>query len=211
MTAPPRFEDVRIAIAKGRILEQVVPRWQSAGLVWPLAAESRQLWFEGTPGGPGGLIVRGPDVPVLVARGAADLGIVGADLLEEQGPIDVLEVADLDLAVCRVVLAGIKPELPDGPFVVASKYRRITERYLERRHFQADIVRLSGSLELAPLIGLASYIIDIVETGETLRQHRLREIETVMPSHARLIANPAHWRSKPEVVVIRDRLMRHMA
>ncbi len=211
MSARTRFDDVRIAIAKGRILEQVIPRWRSAGLGWPLAPASRQLWFKGTREGPGGLIVRGPDVPVLVARGAADLGIVGADLLEEQGPIDVLEVADLDLAICRVVLAGVRPELPDGPFVVASKYRRITEGYLARRHFQADIVRLSGSLELAPLIGLAPYIIDIVETGETLRQHRLNEIEIVMQSHARLIANPAHWRSKPEVVAIRDRLVHHLA
>jgi ATP phosphoribosyltransferase len=131
--------------------------------------------------------------------------------LEERDSDDVLQVGDLDLAVCRVVLAGRTSERPDGPFLVASKYRRLTERYLERRHWQADIVPLSGSLELAPLIGLAPYIVDIVETGETLRQHHLVEIETVMTSNARLIANPAHWRAKPEVPAVRDRLMNHLA
>jgi ATP phosphoribosyltransferase len=205
-----QFHDTRVAIAKGRILEQVVPRWREAQLPWPLAAQSRQLWFSGSDEGPGAMIVRGPDVPTLVARGAADLGIVGSDLLVERGMQNVLQVGDLDLALCRVVLAGIRDTLPDGPFQVASKYQTITRDYLASRHFQADIVPLSGSLELAPLIGLAPYIVDIVETGETLRQHHLVELETIMHSHACLIANPAHWRAKPEVVLIRDRLMRHM-
>ncbi|MCL5065111.1 MAG: ATP phosphoribosyltransferase [Firmicutes bacterium] len=205
------FHDIRVAIAKGRILEQLVPRWTKAHLPWPIEPESRQLWFSGDDAGPGAMIVRGPDVPTLVARGAADLGIVGTDLLVERGIQGVLEVGDLDLAECRVVLAGTSGKRPDGPFRVASKYQKITRDYLDRNHFQADIVRLSGSLELAPLIGLAAYIVDIVETGETLRQHRLIEIETIMPSHACLIANPAHWRAKPEVVTIRDRLVQHLA
>lgn len=206
-----RYNDVRVAIAKGRILEQLVPRWSEAGLDWPLASTSRQLWFSGSDQGPGSIIVRGPDVATLVARGTADLGIVGSDLLAEHEPDNILQVGRLNLARCRVVLAGIRPELPNGPFLVASKYRKITRDYLERHHWQADIVPLSGSLELAPLIGLAPYIVDIVETGETLREHHLVEIDTVMKSHACLIANPAHWRAKPEVVAIRDRLLKHLA
>lgn len=205
------YEDIRIAIGKGRILEQLVPRWLEAKFPWPLEPKSRQLWFAGSHQGPGAMIVRGPDVATLVARGAADIGIVGTDLVVERGAQDILQVGDLDLARCRVVLAGMSEKRPDGPFLVASKYQRITRDFLQRHHLQADIVPLSGSLELAPLIGLAPYIVDVVETGETLRQHHLIEIETIMLAHACLIANPAHWRAKPEVVAIRDRLVQHLA
>lgn len=200
------YRDVRVALAKGRIMEQVQSRWQASPFPWRLESDSRRLWFEGDAHGPGAFIVRGPDIPVLVERGVADLGIVGADLLAERGESDVLVVARLRIAECRVVLAGRDRTPPDGPFLVASKYRRLTSAYLAKKHWQADIVPLSGSLELAPWIGLAPYIVDIVETGETLREHGLVEIETVFFSSAALIANPAHWRTKPEVVAVRDRL-----
>ncbi|MBX5466446.1 MAG: ATP phosphoribosyltransferase [Firmicutes bacterium] len=195
-----------MAIAKGRVQEELVPLWQAAGFRWRLAAGSRQLWFAPNGDEPGAIIVRGPDVPVLVAQGVADLGVVGQDLLREYPDWEVLQVASLPVARCRVVLAGQRPEPPVGPFRVASKYRRITAEYLRQRQWLAEIVPLSGSLELAPLIGLAPYIVDIVETGQTLREHHLVEIETILPSEAQLIANPAHWRSKPEVVAVRDRL-----
>lgn len=200
------FGDVRVALAKGRIMEQVASRWEASPFPWRLRPDSRRLWFEGDDEGPGAFIVRGPDIPVLVERGVADLGIVGMDLLAERGESDLLVVSRLKLAQCRVVLAGKDRTPPDGPFLVASKYRRLTSAYLARKHWQADIVPLSGSLELAPWIGLAPYIVDIVETGETLREHDLVEIETVFTSSAVLIANPAHWRTKPEVVAVRDRL-----
>lgn len=203
------FDDIRVAIAKGRILSQMKPRWIEAEFPWPLQSDSAKLWFEASRSGPGAIIVRGQDVATLVARGVADLGVVGTDLLVERRLNDVLQVADLDVAECRVVLAGEQSTRPDGPFLVASKYQNITRDFLNRNHLQADIVPMGGSLELAPVIGLAPYIVDIVDTGVTLRQHHLVEIETVMHSHACLIANPAHWRAKPEVVAIRDQLLQH--
>lgn len=199
------FHNVTVAVAKGRILDELLTRWPSLGFEWPLAEDSRQLWFQGSSRTPGVIIVRGPDVAVLVERGVADLGVVGSDLLIERGELDVLEVGDLDMARCRVVLAGKTPAPPQGPFRVATKYRRIAESYLERRHWVADIVPLSGSLELAPLVGLAPYIIDIVDTGRTLREHGLVEIETIHHAGARLIANPAFWRTKEALVTLRDR------
>ncbi|MCL6562033.1 MAG: ATP phosphoribosyltransferase [Firmicutes bacterium] len=197
-----------VAIAKGRIQEELLPLWSQAGFPWPLTDGSRQLWFEPGRDRPGAIIVRGPDVPVLVAQGVADLGVVGRDLLIEYPEWDILEVGELPVARCRVVLAGRTPQPPDGPFRVASKYRRITRNFLRQKQWLAEIVPLSGSLELAPLVGLAPYIVDIVETGRTLREHHLVEIETILFSSAEVIANPAHWRAKEAVVEVADRLLK---
>ncbi|WP_053960934.1 ATP phosphoribosyltransferase [Sulfobacillus thermosulfidooxidans] len=200
------FQNVTVAIAKGRILEGAKTLWQQSGLLWPVDEESRQLWFAPSPERPGMLIARARDIPTLVGMGIADLGIVGLDVLEEYPNSHVLQVADLKFAQCRVVLAGQKNQWPEGPTRIATKYQRIAQTYFTIHRHPVEMVSLSGSLELAPVIGLAPYIVDIVDTGNTLRQHQLTEIATILESSARLIANASHWRTKPELEHVRHLL-----
>ncbi len=180
--------------------------WQQKGLPWPVDEDSRQLWFAPENERPGVLIARARDIPTLVGLGIADLGIVGLDVLEEYPNTHVLQVADLNFAHCRVVLAGQKNQWPVGPTRIATKYQRIAQNYFNVHRHPVEILPLSGSLELAPVIGLAPYIVDIVDTGNTLRQHHLIEITTILKSSARLIANQSHWRTKPEVEQVRRTL-----
>ena len=196
--------NLTIALAKGRILDDVEALWRTSGWPWPYV--SRQLWFPPQADRPGVVIARGPDIPKLVERGIASFGIVGRDVLEEQADADVLEVLDLDIAPCRMVLASLEGRWPEGPARVASKYPEVTRGYFRRKAHPVEVVGLSGSLELAPHIGLAPYIVDIVQTGRTLRQHALQEIDTVFHSTARLIANPAAWRRGGESEHVYDTL-----
>ncbi len=182
--------------------------WKQTGLPWPVDEDSRQLWFRPQDDHPGVLIARARDIPTLVGMGIADLGIVGLDVLEEYSNTHVLQVADLDFAHCRVVLAGQNEHWPVGPTRIATKYQRITQNYFSVHRHPVEIVHLSGSLELAPVIGLAPYIVDIVDTGNTLRQHHLIEIVTILKSSARLIANQSHWRTKPGLEQLRQVLHR---
>ncbi|HBQ94851.1 MAG TPA: ATP phosphoribosyltransferase [Sulfobacillus sp.] len=198
------FNNVTIAIAKGRILEGAQNLWHKSGLPWPVDNDSRQLWFAPQKERPGMLIARARDIPTLVGMGIADLGIVGLDILEEYPNTHVLQVADLSFAHCRVVLAGQKNQWPEGPTRIATKYQRIAQTYFSVHRHPVEMVPLSGSLELAPVIGLAPYIVDIVDTGNTLRQHHLTEIATILESSARLIANASHWRTKPELAQVRQ-------
>lgn len=198
------FSNVTIAVAKGRILEGTRALWVQRGLTWPVDAESRKLWFSPNALRPGMLIARARDIPTLVAMGIADLGVVGLDVLEEHPNSQILQVADLKFGACRIVLAGRERQWPAGPTRIATKYQRIAQAYFSLHHHPVELVPLSGSLELAPVIGLAPYIVDIVDTGNTLRQHQLVEIATVMESSARLIANPSHWRTKPSLEAVRQ-------
>ncbi|POB11636.1 ATP phosphoribosyltransferase [Sulfobacillus sp. hq2] len=200
------FDNVTVAVAKGRILEGAETLWEQQGLPWPIDKESRKLWFSPEAARPGMLIARARDIPTFVAMGIADLGIVGLDVLEEHPNAQIIQVADLHFATCRVVLAGKERQWPAGPTRIATKYQRIAQAYFAVHHHPVEIVPLSGSLELAPVIGLAPYIVDIVDTGSTLRQHQLVEIATIMESSARLIANPSHWRTKPALEHLRNRL-----
>ncbi len=193
-----------IALAKGRILVDVEALWRQSGWPWPNG--ERQLWFPPSEERPGVVVARGPDIPKLVERGIASFGIVGRDVLEEQADADILEVLDLDIAPCRMVLASLDAQWPEGPARVASKYPEVTRRYFRRNAHPVEVVGLSGSLELAPHIGLAPYIVDIVQTGRTLRQHGLQEVATVFHSTARLIANPAAWRRGGESEHLYDKL-----
>ncbi|CAB1128236.1 ATP phosphoribosyltransferase [Candidatus Hydrogenisulfobacillus filiaventi] len=201
MSMPP----FRAAVAKGRILDEVVALWQAAGWVWPFDEHSRRLYKDPDPAGPGAILVKGDDVPVLVERGIADFGIVGKDILAERHQANVLEVLDLGVGRCRVVLAGRTPEPPHGRVRIATRYPAVTRAYVARKGLMAEVVELHGSVELAPLIGLSPYIVDIVQTGVTLAEHGLVEIETVLPVTARLIANPALWRAK-DLAQVRDHL-----
>lgn len=195
---------VTIALAKGRILGDVEALWMRSGWPWPNG--DRQLWFPPCEERPGVVIARGPDIPKLVERGIASFGIVGRDVLEEQEDAGVLEILDLAIAPCRMVLASLDAQWPEGPARVASKYPEVTRRYFRQNAHPVEVVGLSGSLELAPHIGLAPYIVDIVQTGRTLRQHRLKEVATIFHSTARLIANPAAWRRGGESERVYDKL-----
>ncbi|MBL8898891.1 MAG: ATP phosphoribosyltransferase [Planctomycetes bacterium] len=144
-------------------------------------------------------LAKSPDVPTYVSYGIADVGIVGEDVLRESSP-DVLELLDLGLGACRLVLAAPRdraaaPPRPsaEGALRVATKYPEIARAYFARRGVPVEIVRLSGSIELAPELGLAPYVLDIVETGSTLEAHGLAVVDEVQRSTARLIANRARW------------------
>jgi len=158
------------------------------------------------------LVVRAQDVPTYVEHGAADLGIAGADVLAEERP-DVYEPLDLGLGACRMVVAepGDRPVDERGLVHVriASKYPQVTRQYLQRRGLFAEVIKLYGSVELAPLTGLADRIVDLVSSGETLRQHGLVEVDTIMQVTSRLIVNEASLKVRgAEVDALVDRLRR---
>lgn len=196
-----------LAVAKGRIQSHVEATWGQFGWRWPLTDSERQLWFPSQNDDPGLLFLRAKDIATVVSTGTAELGIVGLDVLREYPDTNVLEVLDLGYARCRVVLAGLTHEWPNGPQRVATKYRGITQAFFADRHHPINIVPMSGSMEIAPLIGLAPYIVDIVDTGTTMREHGLVEVETILHSSARLIANASHWRTNPKVPAFRDLLL----
>lgn len=185
--------NLTVAVTKGRVMEAVSDLWRSTPWSWPEDG-GRKLWFPPAVDRPGLIIARGQDIPSLVQRGIAAFGIVGRDILEEHPIDEVLEVLDLGIARCRMSLAALNADWPDGPARVATKYPNIARRFFRAQDHPVEVVTLSGSLELAPHIGLAPYIVDVVQTGQTLKEHRLQEIATIFHSSARLIANPAAWR-----------------
>ena len=185
------------ALPKGRVLRETAAFLGACGVPASAAlSDSRRLVFEA--GGYRFLVVRGQDVPTYVERGAADLGVVGRDVLLEQAP-QVYEPLDLGLGYCRLVVAGPPgggPARGRSRIRVATKYPRLAEEHFRRRGVQADVIKLYGSIELAPLVGLADAIVDLVSTGETLRQNGLVEYETVLESTCRLIVNRAAMKTR---------------
>ncbi|HEY3354191.1 MAG TPA: ATP phosphoribosyltransferase [Polyangia bacterium] len=186
---------ITLALPKGRMLEESAALLTRAGYdVAPLAHPGRRLIFHLPVAGLRVILVRDQDVPTYVDAGAADAGIAGRDVLEEQG-FDLYEPLDLGLGRCRLVLAeplGLPAgERPHLHLRVATKYPRLVRRFLDSRGQSADIVKLYGSIELGPEAGLCDRVVDLVSTGETLRQHRLREVETLMEISARLCVNRA--------------------
>ena len=186
-----------IALPKGRLFADSLDLFLRLGIgAVETLREGRRLVAEDPARGWRFLCVRAADVPTYVEHGAADVGIAGKDQLLEQRP-DVYEPVDLGFGFCRLVVAEPK-ELweRDDPAKwswvrVATKYPRLTERYFAERGIQAEIVRLDGSIELAPLVGLAERIVDLVQSGETLRANGLVEVAEIMTSTARLIVNRA--------------------
>ena len=189
-----------LALPKGRLLEPAIEILRALG-VSAVDPESRKLIFKDPGRGLEILLLKPADVPAYVTYGAADLGIVGKDILLEQEP-DVYEPLDLGFGFCRLVVAEPR-ELweRDDPAKwswvrVATKYPRLTEQYFSSRGIQVEIVRLDGSIELAPLVGLAERIVDLVQSGETLRANGLVEVAEIARSTARVIVNRASMKTE---------------
>lgn len=186
-----------LALPRGRIIDEVLPLFRRAGIdldAVERARASRRLIVPIESAGLRILIVRDTDVPAYVEGGAADLGIAGRDVLDEQGR-DLYEPLDLGIARCRMVVAEPEDRPIDESAQVhlryATKFPEITRRHLQSRGIVAEIIKLYGSIEIAPLVGLADRIVDLVSSGETLRQHHLREVETLLPVSARLCVGRA--------------------
>jgi ATP phosphoribosyltransferase len=192
-------ERLTLALPKGRLLEGALDLLRRIG-VEGVDADSRRLIFSDSRRGLRLLFLKPADVPSYVAYGAADLGIVGKDILLEQDP-DVYEPLDLGFGFCRLVVAEpAEVWQRDDPSTwswvrVATKYPRMTERYFSERGIQVEIVRLDGSIELAPLVGLADRIVDLVQSGDTLRANGLVEVAEIARSTARLIVNRASMKT----------------
>jgi len=200
--APPRHpaDRVTLALPKGRILEEALELFGRAGYdLEPLRRPGRRLIFDLPRDGLRAILVKDLDVPTYIDQGAADAGIAGRDVIEEQG-FDLYEPLDLGIGRCRLVLAepGAQP-VNERALIhqrIATKYPRLTRRWLDERGESAEIIKLFGSIELAPEAGLCDRVVDLVQTGETLRQHHLREVTTLMPITARLLVNRASLKLK---------------
>ncbi len=193
-----------LALSKGRILEQTLPLLAQLGIA-PLEdpETSRKLILETAHPSVRLLIIRAADVPTYVEYGAADLGVTGKDVLMEHGGQGLYEPLDLKVARCRLMVAG-RPETSIAGrrrVRVATKYVRAAERHFAARGQQAEIIKLYGSMELAPLVGLADLIVDLVESGNTLRANGLVPLELIAEISARLIVNKAAWKMKHESVL----------
>ena len=197
-------ERLTIALPKGRLLDGALELLHALG-VEGIDQDSRRLIFTDARRGLRLLFLKPVDIPAYVLYGAADLGIVGKDILLEQDP-DVYEPLDLGFGFCRLVVAEPR-ELweRDDPAKwswvrVATKYPRLAEQYFTDRGIQVEIVRLDGSIELAPLVGLAERIVDLVQSGETLRANGLVEVAEITRSTARLIVNRASMKTEHAAV-----------
>ena len=192
-----------IAVSKGRIFEQAMPLLAYAGIE-PLENpdESRKLVLETGREDVRLLIIRASDVPTYVEHGAADVGIAGKDVLLEHPGTGLYEPLDLGIARCRLMVAGpvgMDRELSDH-MRIATKYVQTTRRYFAERGLHAEIIKLYGSMELAPLMGLADRIVDLVDTGNTLRANGLEATELIAEISSRLIVNKAALKMKSERV-----------
>lgn len=186
-----------VALPKGRVLDELVPLFAKAGYPFPqdLFTQSRRLVFTLREYEFTFFLAKPMDVPTYVEYGVADVGIVGKDVLLEAGR-EVYELLDLKISPCRLAVAGkpgVEPRLTPR---VATKYPRIAERYFKERGRQVEVIFLNGSVELAPLTGLAEHIVDIVSTGRTLKENGLVELEQITTVTARLIANQVSYRLK---------------
>ena len=187
-----------IALTKGRILEETLPLFAAAGIE-PLEdiSTSRKLTFETTSPDVRFLILRGVDVPTYVEFGAADVGVSGKDTLLEHGSTSFYEPVDLNIARCKLMTAGMKGQpLPAGRLRVATKYVNVAKRYYAELGRQVDVIKLYGGMELAPVLGLADEIVDIVDTGNTLKANGLEQRETIADISSRLIVNKASMKMK---------------
>ena len=193
---------INVALPKGRLGEKVYAMFEKAGYECPAIKEvNRKLVFENTQKQIRYFWVKPSDVAIYVARGAADIGVAGKDILLEYAP-DVYELLDLQIGKCRMAVAAPKSFHDNGEktLKVATKFTNIAHRYYADKGREIDIIKLNGSIELAPILGLSDVIVDIVETGATLRENDLEVFETIVPISARLIANKSSFEFKTDAI-----------
>ena len=201
---------LNVALPKGRLGEQVYAMFEKAGFPCPSIKEnSRKLIFENPGCGVRYFWVKPSDVAIYVERGAADIGVAGKDILLEYEP-EVYELLDLNVGKCSMAVAA-KKDFRDNPgqtLRVATKFSNIAGKHYLSKGRDIDIIHLNGSIELAPILGLSDVIVDIVETGTTLRENDLAVVESIMPISARLICNKAAYKFKAEAI---DKLVRELS
>jgi len=189
-----------IALPKGRIAKETLDKFEAA-FEEKFIFEDRKLILE--KAGFRFLNVRNQDVPTYVMHGAADLGVVGLDVLEEK-EYDLIKLLDLQLGKCKVAFGlrkGEKLDMTKSTITVATKHEKIAKRYFEEKAMAVEIIKLYGSIELAPLVNLSDCIVDIVETGETMKQNGLEVGPTIMQSSAHLIANKNSFYAKKDLIL----------
>lgn len=202
-------EMLNIALPKGRLGEKVYTMFKAAGFPCPsIEEQNRKLIFENEEVGVRYFWVKPSDVAIYVERGAADIGVAGKDILLEYRP-RVYELLDLDIGKCRMAVAAPKGFRDDTTRTlrVATKFSRIARDYYAAQGRDIDVIHLNGSIEIAPILGLSDVIVDIVETGTTLKENNLEVFETIAPISARLIANTSSFKFKNEAI---ERLLTQM-
>lgn len=191
-------DTLTIALSKGRILKETLPLLNAAGIeLLDDPDKSRKLIFDTNHDNVKLLIIRATDVPTYVQYGAADLGVVGKDVLMEHGGQDLYEMVDLKIANCKLMVAGFENKpLPATNVKVATKFVNCARRYFAEQGRQVEVIKLYGSMELAPLVGLADCIVDVVDTGNTLRANGLAPLEHMADISSRLVVNKASMKLK---------------
>ena len=193
---------LNVALPKGRLGEKVYAMFEAAGFECPsIKEQNRKLIFENEEVGVRYFWVKPSDIAIYVERGAADIGVAGKDILLEYNP-DVYELLDLDIGKCRMAVAA-KKDFHDDPrrtLRVATKFSKIAKDYYASLDRDIDIIHLNGSIEIAPILDLSDVIVDIVETGKTLKENDLEVFETIVPISARLISNKSSFKFKNEQI-----------
>lgn len=207
-----RRDILKVAMPKGRIYKQASKLFREAGLPIPSDFDdTRKLIIELPEMGMEFIMAKPVDVPTYVEYGVADIGIVGKDVLMEENK-DVYELLDLGIAKCRMSVISMPDWKPTINPRVATKYPNVASAYFRERGQQVEVIKLNGSIELAPMIGLADRIVDMVETGQTLRENGLVEMESIFGITSRLIANRVSYRMKNDVIQsLCDRLQETLA
>ncbi|HHY71388.1 MAG TPA: ATP phosphoribosyltransferase [Thermoanaerobacterales bacterium] len=193
---------LKIALSKGRILAETLELFNKINMDCDgVSEDSRKLFFDFKEYGIRMILAKPTDVPTYVEYGVADIGVAGKDVLMEDKK-DVFELMDLKLAKCRMVVAVPEVQSSNTPiYRVATKYPRIAEEYFVKRGFPVEIIKLHGSVELGPILGLSDAIVDIVSTGNTLKKNYLKILEEICPISSRLIANQVSFRLKSDVIM----------
>lgn len=193
---------INVALPKGRLGEKVYAMFEKSGYECPSIKEvNRKLIFENEEAGVRYFWVKPSDVAIYVERGAADIGVAGKDILLEYSP-DIYELLDMNLGKCRMAVAAKKDfrDNTENTLRVATKFPNIAKDYYSKKGRDIDIIKLNGSIEIAPILGLSDVIVDIVETGKTLLENDLEPKETIVPISARLIANKSSFKFKMEQI-----------
>ena len=187
-----------IALSKGRILDQTLPLLEKAGISVPKSElESRKLILDTNLSDVKVIVIRASDVPVFVQHGAADIGIAGKDVLLEHGANGIFELLDLGISKCRLMVASKKgQDLNKSTLKVATKYVKSAKEYFYKQGKQVEVIKLYGAMELAPIVGLSDCIVDLVDTGNTLKANNLVPIELIQEISSRLIVNSAAFNTK---------------